>query len=429
MIKRKFLCVLLVFLFLSTVYVHGINGKYEYEYEAAQEEAVILAYDQALEMAIANNLAIKDIDTKLHDMHLELRYMVLDLETRFFDSRPRIALTEDAITTRMRGLRDRLQQRENNSSIAIDSQIRRSNRATIHSINEFEREIESLRLHRQQIILALELQLVNAISSLHDIDLHMATLHEELNLAEENLVRVTLQHELGFASARQLSQVQHEITQGSFGLDELYRNRYTTRQGLNYLLGLPLHQYTTVTVEGEQVAIPVCIDLHIDSVIASALSIRQSQLELDSVLGQRWIYTGNNRDIRISESERRRATTSIDNDAEIARIRNRIALQDAVERAELRHERNIRTMDAAIRRGFTDLDGLLALEATLTRELTHAWASLGAARARYELGRITRPDVAAAYFAIFQLEQDIDSAGNSMWVVVFMLQNPDLLKN
>jgi len=420
------LYVALVFILMPLVYVYGTEIEYAYETEI-KIEPIVFTYEQALQIAIDNSLVAHDIDNQIRDMYLELRYMTLELEAQFFNSRPRIAMTEEAITSYTRRLRNRLLERERNTGISADSDIRRTNRAALHNLNKLERQIEYLHLQQQHTKLVVELMLREAIINLIDISLHIDVLREEHSLAEENLRRVILLHELGFVSTRELREAEHDLVQRYVGLEEFTRSYYIARQDLNHLLGQPILQYTKIELERVLAEIPQDLTPYIDKIILESITIRQSQLELDTAVGERWIYTGNNNDIRISESDRRRARTSIYNDPDITRIRNRIALQDNVERVILGHEQTMRTVEAAIYRGFADMEGLLALEAAHGRDLSQAHASLDIVIFNYRLGYYTWLDVAEAHLAVLQAEHNIEGIHNRMWVLSFMLDNPSLL--
>jgi hypothetical protein len=174
-------------------------------------------------------------------------------------------------------------------------------------------------------------------------------------------------------------------------------------------------------------------DLNISAIIAQAPSIRYAQMEFDRALGARWAYTGNQQNIRITENERRRALNVTgtgnnieyrDNTDSIFNLRNRIALQDAVDRAVIGREQAMRSMEATIYRGLADLDELFDMETSLQRDLTQAQSALTIATANFDLGRITQLDVDAARLAVSAIEQRIDAVCNSVWILVFMLENP-----
>jgi len=417
--------------FMPLIHVHGVETDYVYDNKQDKKmkmEVVVLTYDQALQMVIDNSLAIQDIYDKLRNMHIELRDFALEIEMQFFNTRTtfctiaNVATMERNITDYVRRLRSRVQEWENNR----ESDFRRPGRQARNSLDEFERYIESLRLHLLQTELEMEQTLRRVIVNISDYDLRINVLQSELDLAKENLLRTTLLHELGLISIREFNNAEHSLAQGCTGMEELIRNRNAARQGLNYLLGLPLYQYTVVEFDRELMKLSLGIVEHIDSVISQTVAIRQSQLELDTALGERWVFTGNNRYIRITESERRRARTTTGG-VEITRLRESIALQDAVERAERSHEQVIRTMEAAIIHGLNDFEGLLAFESALRRELAQAKATLDVTMISIDLGHATRLDIETVQLAIIKVEHDIERLHNSMWMLTFILENPDLL--
>ncbi|MCL2528620.1 MAG: TolC family protein [Defluviitaleaceae bacterium] len=417
---KLFICALFAIVLMPLAYAYGAESGYD--------EPIVFSYDQALEMAIDNDLTIQDIDTQIRDMHVIIRYTLWDAEMDFFRTRAQIALTDDSIAAYTRRIRNRLQERERsaaNGGVAADNQSRRLIRETIHHINNLERQLETLSIYQHQAMLTAGLMLRSAIVAVQEAELGIAVAQEQLALAEHNLRRVTLARELGLASAHDLSNTEHALAQGRTSLEELVRSLYTARKDLNNLLGQPLDQYTVIVFEREVVALDMT--QHIAATINQTPEIRLSQLELDAALETRWVYTGHNRYIRITESDRRRARTSTESSPDIARIRNRIALQDAAERAQERHEQTLRTVEAAIRRGFADMEGLLALEATLNAELSQRQAALEIALTSFGLGRATRLEVDAARLAVFEIEQEIEMVRNNMWALSLMLENPGLL--
>ena len=164
----------------------------------------------------------------------------------------------------------------------------------------------------------------------------------------------------------------------------------------------------------------------------SILVTRRLQIEIDSARGERWAYTGNNNDIRISDADRRSAMNNVGVSGdtvnrEIMNLRHRIALQDAVDHAVMAREQAVRTMEAAMQRGFADLEGLFALEASLMRDLTQAQSTLNVTTTNFQLGHATQLDAHAARLNITRIEQDIEILLSNIWVLAFMLENPSLL--
>jgi len=59
-------------------------------------------------------------------------------------------------------------------------------------------------------------------------------------------------------------------------------------------------------------------------------------------------------------------------------------------------------------------------------ELTQAQSRLEVALHNLDLGRITYHEVEQARFAIFVVEQRIESVHNEKWLLAFLLENPSL---
>lgn len=298
-----------------------------------------------------------------------------------------------------------------------------------NSLNELERQIDKLRLHQEQAELVMNLALRRIIVDMAGQTLRIAAMEAELALAEQNLSIATLASELGLISSHNLSAAEHRFAQSLTRLEGLLRSENISLQNLNYLLGQPLSQPTVVTFSPHLPQIPQNPEGYITEKILQSPAIRQLQIDIDSAKGARRVYTGNDHDINISEADRQRAVNNVaDNNSNIAAIRNRIALQDAVERAELSLEQAIRAMEAKFYLAYTDFEGLEAQEAALHRELTQVQAALEVAAASFELGRVTRIEVDEARLSVLLIEHDIERILNQKWILAFLLENPSLLQ-
>ena len=298
-----------------------------------------------------------------------------------------------------------------------------------NSLNELVRQIDRLHLHQKQAELAMELVLRGLIADLADLDLQIAAMEARLVLEEENQRRLALSYKLGIVSRHDFNTAENNLAQSHAQLAELMRNQNALRQNLNYLLKLPLSQPTVITFNPQLPILPQNLAGRITETTLQSPAIRLLQLDLDSAMGARRVYTNNDNDINISAGDRQRAVNNVaNNNNNIAAIRNRIALQDAVERAELGLEQAVRSMEAALQRAYTDFEGLNALESTLRRELIQAEAALEVAATSFELGQVTRLDVEEAHLTILFIEQDIERVINQKWVMAFMLEHPSLLQ-
>ena len=300
-----------------------------------------------------------------------------------------------------------------------------------------ERTIEGLRISQETTQIAMEQAVRNILALMADLDIGIEALEANIVLMQENLRRTTISFEVGIISSHTLRAVEHGLAQGNAQLAELRRSQDALRRNLNHLLGLPLAQNTVVSHRRDLPSIPQNLDQHIYQLVSDAPSIRQRTLDIDEARANRRAYTGNDRDIRITDTERRRAQNTltnrdrnaqdIRNDEEILRARNRVNLQDSVDRAITNRDQAKRQMDAALRRAYAELEALFDQVEGKERDMAQAKSALSAARANFTAGRITRFDVQQAELAVTGVERDIERIYNQQWLLAFQLENPSLL--
>jgi len=295
------------------------------------------------------------------------------------------------------------------------------------AVNEIERQIENLGLHQEIIEVSMDYALRNILIILHEIDMGIEILELNVELADDRLRHATASYQVGFISANDLLAIEHGILQGHMQLADLIRSRETIIQNINHMLGLPLSQNTIITFERDIPETPEITNRHIERQVTSTQTIRQLQIAIDSAKAERRAYTGNDRDIFISASDRRRALEPAGNNANIRNLRERIALQDAVDRAVQERNMAMRTMEFTIRQAYRDLDALSSQLDAQHRNLSQAKASLRTAYANYSVGRITQLDLEQARIAVTTAEQGIERIYNQKWLLAFTLANPILL--
>jgi len=434
MIRRKFMSVVLCAVLLGGLLV-PLNNVYANEQETTEYEAteyiVPITYDQALRMAMDGSLQLQDLNTEIRDAHIAVREEIWRMEREFFwsGSRSTIELTERAIDSALQRLYNRLRTGGYGSS--------RQNRERRQEVQELIRHMEILRIQRQQAELGIEIALRGAVVNLAGIEQSISTLQHQIAFMEVNAERLTLAHELGFISIHALRDATHELAQAQYNLDDLLRSQSRARQELNYLINQPSTQLTFVAVPGQVLSLA---DINTSAMITQDPFMRNAQMELDRALGARWVYTGNDRDIRITDAERRRALNTAgtannsnywywDSSNSIANLINRIALQDNVERAMQGRDSAMRSLEAAVNRGLADIQDLLATVASLQRELASAQSALDVVVSNFDIGHAIQLDVDAANLAVFQIEQGIDSIHGQLWILSLLLTTPSMLMN
>ncbi|MCL1877469.1 MAG: TolC family protein [Defluviitaleaceae bacterium] len=493
--KKFFITVMMAALLILPA-VHVFAEEYE--------ETVVLTYEDAVEMILEDMLVLRDLDVAIRDMSVQRRFLADEVErlerygenfeirimreilvdlddaiaavrigqvvaTQFTNDSLRdmqlalAGLTQEGTQEQMTALQaamaglvlmsapdmsmqisslenqrydlsrdlERLEERE-----SID-ELKRSAR---QNINEFDRTSDILRLNREQAAIGMEFALRNMIVGMAEIDRGEALLEVGIDLMEQGVDRMTIMHEVGLVSENALATATHNLAQTRTQLDELRRGRQTLMQNMNYLLGQPLFQDTVIEFERVLPEFPEDLEEHIEEMLDETHAVRMSQFDIDRAREARWVYTGHNREIRVSDGERRRAfdTTRVRSDnlwrtylteaeQEIMAIRNRVALQEAVERAESSHDQTVRTTQAAILRGYTEFEGLIARYEALYADADHAAAEIESAVTGYELGQTTSFDIEQARMELLRIELEKESVRNQKWILMFRLENPSLL--
>ena len=332
----------------------------------------------------------------------------------------------DAISEGIRNLED-------------DDTFREATREARHGVNHLDRMLEQLEMGQDQIRLALEFGLRSIL--IVDMELAMFIEYTEANLAlaEQRINNMATLYELGMVSSRDITTAQNGLQTGRMHLDGMRRDQQTLRQSINSLLGQPLNQEIIIQLDIGIPQLPANFADQAETMATTVFSVAVLEMALDNAEDARWAYTGNRREIRITDADRRRAypTTSRTQgntinrteaqEAEILRLRNRIELQENVERAEVELSQAIRSVEADIIRAYTEFTGLEAQMEGLNRNLVIARAELETVRINYNLGLTTQIALDEAELSILEIEQSITRLYNQMWQLAFRLENPDLL--
>ncbi|MCL1862395.1 MAG: TolC family protein [Defluviitaleaceae bacterium] len=301
------------------------------------------------------------------------------------------------------------------------------------AVGELGRVLESLQMQQSIVEISMEYALRTMLSVLSELTAARGMLEADLEHAQANLQRLEISYSLGLMSSRDMRAISHQITSGYTHLDTIDRNINAITQNLNNMLGLPITQQTAITFDLSVSEIPEDLDVHVDELVASAFSVRQAQLNLNSAIEARNNYTGHGRDIRITDRERRdaqqaiNAATVTDDGEEILELRNRITLQDTVENARTALAQEKRTVENNIRLAFAELDALFSQSEAQQRNLDDTLDALEVVTVRYSAGHATLFDVYEAELAVARAEQGVESILNQKWLLSFQLQHTFLL--
>ncbi|MCL2199208.1 MAG: TolC family protein [Defluviitaleaceae bacterium] len=301
------------------------------------------------------------------------------------------------------------------------------------AVRELGRVLEGLQMQQSIVETSMEHALRTMLSVLAELTSAREMLEADLNHAQANLKRLEISYSLGMLSSRDMRAINHQITSGFVHLDTIDRNINAIMQNLNNMLGLPITQQTVIDFDLTIAEIPEDFDAHVDELVRNAFSVRQAQLTLTSALEARRNYTGNDRDIRITDRERRNAQEAInastvtDGGEAILELRERIALQDAVENARTAIAQEKRTVENNVRLAFAELDALFQQAEIQERNLADVQDALEVVTVRQAAGHATFFDVYEAELAVARAEQGMESIKNQKWLLSFQLQHTFLL--
>ena len=479
---RKLVSAFAVFLALTMLSAVAVNA----EESETQGLGVVISFERALQMSLNDMLALQDLDVLIREMRMQHRD--LDYQFRRLESgavrRETLAEFNNLLATIDMGIAIAAehqtaigQQIDTALGIAVDGlrvgerdialagfrasfagvagqmtvmmqadELRRQRAMVVAQMQEFdaeffrnatdearrglreiERQIENVAMHQNIIRASLEYALRGLVVVISELTSALEIFDLNMALMDENLLRVRLSYELGMISSHEMLTIEINTSQGHAQLSELRRARERVIQNLNLLIDQPFNQYTVIEFETYVPEVPEDLDAHIRVLVLQAPSIRQLHNATLSSRADRRAFTGNDRAITISASDRRRAMDAAERDDRVSDIRTRIALQEAVERSDLEYEQGLRSMEFSLRQAFNELTALTSQLETAYRELALAESTLNISLASLYVGRITQFEASQAELAVATAKQNIDSIYYQLWILAFGLRHPDLL--
>ena len=451
-----------------------------------QTGSIVISFERALQMSLDDMLAISDLDVLIREMrmqHRDLEYQLRRLESGAFrreifaefhstlalidmglaSAEARQASSEQAINTALGiavqgltggsteqasgGLRAALGGMAGQLGAGMEAEELRRQRTLLmermrefdedyfrdltdevrRGVREIERQIDNVELAQDIISTSLEYALRGIVVVISELESSLDILERSMELADESLVRARLSYQLGMLSSHEMLAIELSTSQGHTGLNELRRAKESVIQNLNLLINQPFDQNTVIDFELYVPEMPEDLNAHIEELIRQSPSILQLHNASLSARAERRAFTGHNRDITISESDRRRAMEAAVNNERVIDIRTRIALQEAVERSDIAYDQAVRSMEFALRQAFNELAALNLQLETAYRELALAESTLNISLASLSVGRITQFEADQAELAVASARQNIESIYSQLWILAFGLRNPEVL--
>jgi|GEM_PF-5908009 len=424
---RNMIIAIILLMMVSTQMVHADGFYHSYDEDKRENEMIVLTYDAARIMVQEQSLTLREMQDDLRQMYRDLRAFGLSMEAMFFGTQASFERNNNVASAERatRNYIDRLRIRIRDWETQQQEAMRLPGREARQALNAFERAIDALHRHIAQYELALTLSLRYAVAVLSGAQIQADVAVQALAFAQLHFESLELAHTLGFVSRHDVMQKQHAIMQMMTQNDALFRQRDRAQREINRLLGQPLMQMTQVLFDASEGFDVIADAQTIAELTARSMVMFDAQTQVVVARENRWVYTGNQRDIRITEAERRRVRMATNETAEISRLRARITLQDDVQRAEENLTQTIRNLETAIMRQFSEQEGLIRAMTALEDEWAQAYTEYEQVMIRRGLGTASILDVEAIRFIKFQLEQEINIIQNKIWLLHFVLQHPD----
>jgi hypothetical protein len=374
---KKIICLLLCFAFFAPPFA-------AYAETAEEPPIPAFSYEEALAMAVKDLSNILSLDESLKLMKEQLDEMRKQLRELQRQAQP------DPRTLFM--MMQRGIQPEPEPKPTPTEQLR-------HSIANLERQMETLELNKALIRTGTELSLRHTLVTLANLETDIALMEASVALNEENLRRVTLRHQFGFASDNDQRAAEQALEQARTNLASLLITQTGETQNLNKLLQLPLEQKIIVNWEREFTELPGDINAFIAEQAATAPTLRQRQLNADT----------------------KKANRDINNDDDMD-----TPLQNEYDQA-MRELADARfSLEAAIRANSQNLEQLQKRSENLQLDLEKAEDQKRTLEAHLRAGLVTPYEISQVSLSIANAEAAIEKNLNQLWLLQFGFMHPYL---
>lgn len=271
-----------------------------------------------------------------------------------------------------------------------------------NSIKSLDKQIDYVKLNQDMLKISKEMSLRNTLVNIANAEWDIKLLEATITLNEENVRRVGLKKQYGLASDNDLRAVEQTLEQNIANLETQRITLANERQSLNQLLQQPLTANIVVQYERTFTDPPTDIDAYIKNKGKNEPTMKQKQINVD-----------------LKKSDK-------DNNTDPSQ---KTTLENEYDKAVRERDDAKKSLEAAIRTNYNNLDQLMKREASLQIDLEKAHDNYRTAQANLNAGLATQYDVDSVTLSILSNEIAIEKNYNSVWTLQFGLANPFLLAN
>jgi len=292
-------------------------------------------------------------------------------------------------------------------------------------LTELERQIEALNLTQENAEIAQENALRQTIIAVEELSLAISVTQATIGVSEESLRQAEVLHSFGMMSINDIRMAEQALARSQMALTELTIRFDSAMQHLNHMLHQPLNQHTVIEFERDLPEIPENIARHITQTATSTQIVRQLQLQVETArYARRTFDETRDRERRANQSAGRAG------ESETVRRNNdrtRDALQESYNLAVATLAQATQSLQTAMHNAYNDVDRLHTQKEIQAIELSTAITLFETVLTNFELGRATAHEVEQARLNVFISEQAMETTLNQKWLLTFMLENPVLL--
>jgi len=292
-------------------------------------------------------------------------------------------------------------------------------------LTDLDRQIEALNLTQEHAKIAQENILRQTIIAVEELSLAISVTQASISVSEESLRQSTVLHSFGMMSINDIRMAEQTLERSRMALTELILRHESAMSHLNNMLHQPLNQHTVIEFERDLPEIPDNITRHITQTATTTQIVRQLRLQVETARYARRTFDEN-------RERERRANQNAGRPGETETVRRnndrtRDALLESYNLATTTLAQATQSLQAAMHNAYNELERLHTQKEIQTIALSTATTLLETALTNFELGRATAHEVEQARLNVFIAEQAMETTLNQKWLLAFLLEHPVLL--